>query len=363
MKTQLTKILVLTIVIAMLAACGSNGSGSSSSSGGASGDKEVTTWSFYSAYGVNDAACCEVTVRLFNEIEEKTDGRLKINTYWSGMHPYDDYDMLKALSDGSAEIVYFLSGYLSAVEPIFAVDSMPLMIPTAPMAAWAIISDMWGDYTGDKNSSILERLLQENWGATMVHNMPASPQRIFTRGFDVPDMYSLKGAKIRTYNPELAKFVEIMGGTPVPIAFAEVYTSLATNLIDGLITSTAFGHSGGIFDYCDVINMWEISQSTDGMVASLDALAALPDDVREIFLSVMRESALKPEMLDHDLNEEVVKVLKSEGVKVVTPNFDDWSAVREVCKEQIWDAWLERVGPNGQLLLDQIDRKLAEMSL
>ena len=197
----------------------------------------------------------------------------------------------------------------------------------------------------------------------MVHRLPPSPQRFFSTGFEIDDVNSLAGKKIRTYNAELAKLVELMGGTPVPISFSEVYTSLATNLIDGLITSTAFAYNGGFFDYINVINKWEIAQGTDGVVASLDALDALPDDLAEIFLSVMRTSAQKPEMLEIEQNEEIVERLVAEGtVKVVTPTQETWSKVRESCKTRIWDEWLEQCGPEAQQLLDEVDRILATMN-
>ena len=333
-------------------ACGD--SGGSSQSGSKGGDDKVVEWSFYSAYGPEDGACCIIWPQLFKEIEEKTDGRLVITSYWAGQHPYAEEDMLKALDDGSAQLSHFYSGYLSSVEPIFAADSLPLMLPTDSMEAWKVISGIWGDFDQDTNG-ILEKILQERWGASMVHMVPASPQRFFTCGFEVTDENSLAGHKIRTYSPEFAKLIQIMGGTPVSISFSEVYTSLATNLIDGLITSTAFAESGGFFDYTDTIGVWELTQSTDGLMVSLDALNALPDDVRDVFLSVMKTSATKPEMLEVEENNAIVERLSSEGITLTFPSDEKREIVKAAAKVEIWDPWLETVGDEGQLLLEQID--------
>ena len=341
---------------------GCGGGGSDPGDGGSDGGGEVINWSFYTSYGPNDGACTELWPILFNEVKEKTDGRLNITIYWGGQHPYEESDLLKALDDGAAQVVFFFGGYLSSVDPIFGFEALPLMLPIDSMKAFALTSELWGNYEGDRNG-FLERLLQDRWGATMVHRLPPSPQRFFSSGFEIKDVNSLAGKKIRTYNAELAKLVEIMGGTPVPISFSEVYTSLATNLIDGLITSTAFAYNGGFFDYTDVINKWEIAQGTDGVVASLDALEALPDDLAEIFLSVMRTSAQKPEMLEIEQNEEIVERLVAEGTaKVVTPTQETWSELRELCKTRIWDEWLKQCGPEAQQLLDELDRILAAMN-
>ena len=331
-----------------------SGSTQSTDSGDSGGSDTVTNWSFYCAYGPEDGACTFIWPGLFDEVKEKTGGRLVISTYWAGQHPYAEDDLLKALEDGSAQLAHFYGGYLSSVEPIFAADSLPLMFPVDSMEAWDVISGIWGNFNLDK-SGVLENALQERWGASMVHMVPASPQRFFTTGFPVDTVDALKGHKIRTYSPEFAKVIQIMGGTPVSISFSEVYTSLATNLIDGLITSTAFAESGGFFDYVNTIGKWELTQSTDGLMVDLNALNALPDDVREIFLSIMHTSATKPEMLEVDDNNAIVERLISEGVVVSAPTDEVREAVKATAKTEIWDPWLDTVGDEGQKLLDQIN--------
>lgn len=340
------------LAVILILAFALTGCGGKQSSGTQS--DEVINWSFYTSYGPNDGACCEIWPELFEKIKEETGGRLIINTYWSGQHPYNAEDMLRVLEEGSAEMTHFLGGYLSAVEPVLAVDGMPLMFPADSMEAWDVISGLWGNFSQDTNG-VLEDILQERWNASMVHMIPASPQRFFTCGYDVDGVGSLKGHKIRTYSPEFAQLVKDMGGTPVSIAFSEVYTGLATNLVDGLITSTVFAESGGFFDYIDTINMWEITQSSDGLMVSLDALNSLPDDVREIFLRIMNESATKPEMLELDKNNETVEKLQQSGVKVLTPTEEQRAEVTEIVKKSVWDPWLKTAGDDGQRALEQIE--------
>jgi len=332
----------------------SDSASDSTPSSDSSDSDTVTNWSFYCAYGPEDGACTFIWPELFDQVEEETGGRLVITTYWAGQHPYAEDDLLKALEDGSAQLAHFYGGYLSSVEPIFAADSLPLMFPVDSMEAWKVISGIWGNFNLDR-SGVLENALQERWGASMVHMVPASPQRFFTADFPVDSVDALTGHKIRTYSPEFAKVIQIMGGTPVSISFSEVYTSLATNLIDGLITSTAFAESGGFFDYVNTIGKWELTQSTDGLMVDLNALNALPDDVRETFLSIMHTSATKPEMLEVDDNNAIVERLISEGVTVLTPSDEVRDAVKESAKTEIWDPWLATVGEEGQKLLDQIN--------
>ncbi len=339
---------VVLILAVSLTGCGSK----EETAGQASG--EVTEWSFYSAYGPDEGACCEIWTQLFEQIKEETDGRLVITPYWYGQHPYEGEDMLKALEDGSCQLSHFYSGYLSSVEPVFGADAVPMLFPSDPMESWEVTARLWGNFKQDTDG-ILEAILQERWNASMVHMLPASPQRIFTVGYDVDGIGSLKGHKIRVYSPELGKLVEILGGTPVSVAFSEVYTSLSTNLIDGYITSVMFAESGGLFDFTDTINAWEIMASTDGLIVDLDELNALPEDVRDTFLRIMNESAMKPESLELDKNNEIVDTRTADGkVKFFTPSEEKRAEVVEAVKKEIWEPWLELTGEDGQKVIDQI---------
>lgn len=359
MKKQ-KRILILMVVTVMifsigLTGCGGNG-GNGGTGGADNGAGEVIRWTFFSGYGPTDGAVSVVLPRLFNEIYEATDGRLSISIMWSGQHPYEGEDLLRAIEVGATELAHFFSGYLVSVEPIFSADSIPLMLPGDVMEAWDIIKGLWGDFELS-GTGFYEQILNDRWNASLIHMIPASPQRFFSIGYDVPYHNSLEGRMVRVFNADLARLVTAMGGTPVPIAFAEVYTSLATGLIDGLVTSTAFAYSGGFFDYVDTINKWEISLASDGVAVCNDALASLPADIREIFLGIMLGSARAPEMLEiEDNNQLVERLVAEEGKRVVIPTEAERERVRQLAVDYVWAPWLEATGEEGHRLLDEIDR-------
>jgi TRAP-type transport system periplasmic protein len=59
-------------------------------------------------------------------------------------------------------------------------------------------------------------------------------RQVVTRSREVVDAASLGGLKIRTIqSPIYVKAVQLMGASPTPMAFGEVYTSLQTGVIDG----------------------------------------------------------------------------------------------------------------------------------
>ncbi len=311
-------------------------------------------WSLFSPYGPQDSACCFVWPELFKEVYRRTGGQLEITVFWSGQHPYEGSDMLKVIQDGAAEMAHFYSGYLTSAEPVFGIDGIPMMLPADSMQAFAIMSKLWGNFEQD-TSGVLERILEEKWGASMVHLMPATFQRMFTKGYGAPSVDSLKGHKVRVYSSELATLVKIMGGTPVSLNSGEVYTALSTGLVDGLVTGIQFAEANGYLDVCDTINLWEIMSASDGLIVSMKALNALPADVREVFLDVMRTSAKKPELRELQDCSMILEALIKDGRKVVVPSVEARTAVTNRVKAEIIDPWVKAVGNDAFQALQQVE--------
>lgn len=348
-KNVLKTLIVLLVMSLVLTGCGGGGT---STNGGDT--EEVINWTFYSPYGPQDSACCKIWADLFKQVEEATDGRLVITAYWSGQHPYDGSDMLRVVGENIAQLSHFYSGYIASAEPALTVDALPLLFPTDLDKAWKINEALWGGFNQD-TSGVLERILQERWNASMIHMVQATSQRLMTMGYAADSIGSLTGHKVRVYSSEFAEFVKALGGTPVSLTAGEVYTSLATNLIDGAITSVVFADQNGYFDYLDTINLWEISQSPDGLMVNLDALNSLPDDIREIFLSIMYESASKPERKEVEDNDSRVEELADKGVTVVKPSDEERDKVKEIMKDKVWTPWAEDIGEEADEVLQYVE--------
>lgn len=316
----------------------------------------ATTWKFFSAYGPTEGPCCTVWQQLFDRIAKETNGELVIKIYWSGQHPFEGNEMLKVVSDGAAQIAHFYGPYVYSNEPIYEFETIPMLLPQDPLESFRIVTKLWGGFKGDR-SGPFERVLQDKWGATMVHLMPGAQQRIFTKGYAANTQGSLKNHKIRVTGASTALLVEALGGTPVTLTFGEVYTGLSQGLIDGLHTSTYFANSGGFMEVCDSINMWEINTTTDGLMVNKAALDKLPENVRATFLRVMSESALKPEMGELQDNAMVLERLILAGKHVYTVSAEDRKAVGEKVHAKLVPEWKQRTGADADEVLKIVEQK------
>jgi TRAP-type C4-dicarboxylate transport system substrate-binding protein len=93
-------------------------------------------------------------------------------------------------------------------------------------------------------SGILDQRLQKQFGVKLLGVWPFGPQVLFCKK-PIGKLADVKGLKVRTYDQNLAKFIESLGGTPVPIAFAETHQSLSLGVVDCAITGPSSANSAG----------------------------------------------------------------------------------------------------------------------
>jgi TRAP-type transport system periplasmic protein len=91
---------------------------------------------------------------------------------------------------------------------------------------------------------VLDERLQKQFGVKLLGIWPFGPQVFFCRK-PITKLTDIKGLKVRVYDQNLAKFIESLGGTPVPIAFAETQQSLSLGVVDCAITGPSSANSAG----------------------------------------------------------------------------------------------------------------------
>ena len=86
--------------------------------------------------------------------------------------------------------------------------------------------------------------LQKQFNVKLLGVWPFGPQILFCKK-PIAKLADVKGLKVRVYDQNLAKFIELVGGTPVPIAFADTQQSLSLGVVDCAITGPSSANSAG----------------------------------------------------------------------------------------------------------------------
>ncbi|MBC57563.1 MAG: ABC transporter substrate-binding protein [Confluentimicrobium sp.] len=145
-----------------------------------------------------------------------------------------DTEQLRILKDGLFDIVSLRLSQVSRDEPtILGLDLVGLNPDYET-----------GKITVEKFAPVVDAALQEKFNTKLLGVWPFGPQVLFCKP-EIASLSDLKGLKVRVYDQNLANFISLVGGTPVPLSFPEVQQSLARGVVDCAITGPSSANSAG----------------------------------------------------------------------------------------------------------------------
>ncbi|MCB1357458.1 MAG: TRAP transporter substrate-binding protein [Maritimibacter sp.] len=208
------------------------------------------------------------------------DSGLEIEVYPGGELGAGPLEQYVRVVQGVADIVWGLQGYTSSQFPKTMVSELPGALPEG-MTGYDLI---WNAYDAG--------LLSEEFPGTKPLALWLSEPNVFImKDIDVRTPADVAGLKIRVSGSAAAAAVEALGATPVQMPAGEIYNSLQTGLIDGVITgASAIGDFKldevansytlnaplGHISFYVVMNQAKYDGLSDEEKAALDAIAGRP---------------------------------------------------------------------------------------
>lgn len=208
-------------------------------------------------------------------VEEASNGRLKIEIYFAGTLG-ESKDALAMLDSGIADMIMEGYGYFVDTFPISDVITLPYLVKST-VACGTLM-----------NSLLHDGLLPEYDDIKLLMFKPQDPIMLFVNE-PVTTMEDLEGLKIRTNTQGWTNVVEALGGTPVSVATPDLYTSLETGVIDGLVTSLGFFYPMGMYEVCDYAVVEPLGMGMTFIAMSLEAWDRLPADLQLILEQVTEQ--------------------------------------------------------------------------
>ena len=291
---------------------------------------------------------------LAEEIKNATDGKLIIDVYIPGEHPYKLADTLKAVSTGEAEICGIIPGYVSGIEPGLTVLDLPLLIPGGN---FEIYKELFEKFQKGYFKKILEK-----WNSKEIISTLMSGQNYYLKEGWIENSESLKGKKIRSWSAEVTNFIKLMNGIPVTIAFNENYTALQTGLLDGTTTNFLAAYKANLFDQCKHVVMAQVSFSSIIYLVNIDAWNKLPKNLQEIVENIFESKRELWETANFKEAGEVLQLafltkgIEARGIPVAYRN-----ELTEGAYEAIWKPWIEKAGKSGEEAFNEVVKILKQL--
>lgn len=284
------------------------------------------------------------------EAAKRTDGRLQVEIMTYPELGLTGADVLRVMASGLISLAEVSSGYVSADFPLIEGTDLPGLISDLDGARKAY--DSWTEAVVAPNS--------DKVGGVPYSTFAWGPIYLMTRDA-VESMSDIKGMKIRVFAPAQARYIEEFGAEPISMPISEVYSALQRGTIDGMITG---------LDQLKPMAAWEITPNiTDIGIAPLGAYLVisqrawdgLPDDVRAVLKDMQAEFTDVGWAGSARVVEEGFAIAKEHKMTVKVPAPEAIRAeFSTVAKEVMVPWWVERVGPEGEKLLNEVIVPIAD---
>ncbi|SFL52933.1 tripartite ATP-independent transporter solute receptor, DctP family [Gracilibacillus orientalis] len=294
------KIGILFLILGVLVACGNNESGDTDSAT-TNDSKELRL-----AHNLSeDHPIHQALTTFVDSVEEKTDGSITFKIFPNGVLGSES-DVLEQVQNGSVDMTKVSAGALESFSDEYAVFSIP----------YIFTSDT--HYRNVMESDVVEEIYQstEDKGFVGISYFDSGARSFYTVDTPIKTPEDLQGLNVRVMDSQTAiDMVDLLGGTPTPLGYNEIYTSLQQGVIDGAesnptaLTTGQHGEVAKNFSYSEHTNIPDI------LVVSTDLWNSLSDEEREIFKEAADETRKEHTELWNQAIEESVSEAKEMGVE------------------------------------------------
>jgi TRAP-type C4-dicarboxylate transport system substrate-binding protein len=267
-------------------------------------------------------------------VEKKTNGRVQFELTSLPELGLGGAETLRILRTGVIDVAEVYGGYVAGELPMVEILEMPGIFPDPQTAKKAVLA--WKP---------TETKILDQKANAMLLAMALYPDQAFFSKKAVRKPADFKGLKTRVHSVALASLVAGLGGEPLTIAFAEVYTALERGTLDAAISGTKPGFG---------LRWYEVSKYMVGPISMRPHVALsvnkntwkrLPPDIQKI----MKDEAetlveAKSFELIEGWNKEGIDKSVEKGMEHQPFSPETQAAIKDVLRTKVVPDWVKRAG-------------------
>jgi len=312
-------------------------------------------WQFFGMLPTTHEFAKKIMAGL-ERIKERSGGRIEIQYSYIAETPYKPAESLTLIRDGLVQVTEWLPANGVGTYPILAAPELPFVAPkqSTPLELQIAVSRAWDT---PAMTEALGTVMSEH-GARVVGRYFYQPMN-FWSAKPLGSLADFAGQRLRVITPEQSALLEQLGGTPMSIPNTEVYTSLQTNVIDGVITGSGNVKGSKWHEVLKSGYIVNISLIGARMVISEEALGELPADLQAIVLEELTAVGEEIFAWTPESDKAALDDLAASGLVLTQASEADYAKLREIAAAKVWPAWKERVGPQADEVMQQIEAALS----
>jgi TRAP-type transport system periplasmic protein len=271
-------------------------------------------------------------------VEERSNGRIEVQIFPANQLG-SERDVIEGLTLGTVQMVNPSNAPLTSWVPAMNIFELPFI--------WQNRAHMAKVLDGPIGAKFAPALKEK--GIHLLGYEEAGLRHIMTTRKPINSLQDMAGLKIRVMeNPVHLDAFRAFGANPLPMAYGELYTALQQNVIDG--AEAANSNYFAMKFYEPAPNWAQVGwlHLVSPLIMSEKFYSSLPADLQKIVSEEGLKTATHERELYAKIDIEAGDKLKAAGVKITTPNREDFMKA----SEKVYDAWADKVG--GRALIDEI---------
>ena len=269
-------------------------------------------------------------------LEARSNGRIEVQIF-PGSQLGSFREMVEQVNANTLELAHTALGGLVGFMPELQVIELPYVIRDDAVAECMVR----GPFFEEARKVFLTK--SGNVNLVGIGNTGRF-RNFFTKDTLVKTASDLKGVKMRVINSQLpVEMMKFFEGNPTPIAWGELYTSLATGVVEGTknaVTDIIPNKMNEVLKYATVD---EHAYLYGFMAVSQDFLESLPDDLRALTITGIRQMADVQLEFNKGAEAKQSAAFIKDGGEIYVPTEDDMKTFRTV-KEPMRDWYVKQFG-------------------
>lgn len=270
-------------------------------------------------------------------VEEKTDGRYKIDVY-SGGQLGEESDTLELVQLGAIDLVRTNVTPVTQLSDEIGVLSMPFLFEDE--------EEKWEKLNGEIGQELLDTLEGSNLVGLAFYD--SGERSIYNTKRPLESPEDMKGLKIRVQNSALSiEIIEALGASATPMEYGEVFSALQTGVIDGAENNFPSYYTSNHYNVASYFTVNGYSGTPELLMASQDLWDTLSDADKESFREAARESIAVQREAWAELTEKAREAVVEGGSELVEINdIEEWrDAVQPLYEkyDDLYGEWIDRL--------------------
>jgi tripartite ATP-independent transporter DctP family solute receptor len=288
----------------------------------------VIKWAHIQAPG---HTCYEAPLFFQQKIEELSEGKIVCEVYPSSQLG-GNRDLIESAKIGNIQITVPNTATMSLTCSEFALYSLPFLFDDSSH----IVRFANGTY-GTK----LAVMYEQKTGLRILGYFSDPARGLENSEGSVYLPEQLVGKKIRIMQSEMYRdMFEAVGALPTPIAFAEVYTSLATNLIWGAEIPANSYMTKKLYEVAPYYSRLGHTNSVLPILINANFFDNLSTDEQKLISKAIEETTKYQHEIDRTAIDEAIAFLANNNVKI---NYVNKDAFKEKMTP-VYDKWKKKIG-------------------